>query len=139
MSDNEQFKSSCQKAKLIIGKQIFNNVTRACLLIEREAKKNCTVDQGPLRAAMTHDVNLMFGEIRGKVGNTMEYSPYVHQGTGIYAKNGDGRKTPWKYKAEAGKYAGWHTTVGQKPQPFLEKAKIDNIAKIQNVLGEGLR
>ncbi|HAT4348528.1 HK97-gp10 family putative phage morphogenesis protein [Clostridium perfringens] len=139
MSDNEQFKSSCQKAKELIGKQIFNNVTKACLLIERDAKKNCSVDQGTLRAAMTHDVNIVFGQIIGRVGNTLEYAPYVHQGTGIYAKDGDGRKTPWKYKVEAGKYKGWHTTKGQKPQPFLEKAKVDNIVKIQNILGEGLK
>lgn len=139
MSDNEQFKSSCQKAKELIGKQIFNNVTKACLLIERDAKKNCPVDQGTLRAAMTHDVNIVFGQIIGRVGNTLEYAPYVHQGTGIYAKDDDGRKTPWKYKVEAGKYKGWHITKGQKPQPFLEKSKVDNIAKIQNILGEGLK
>ena len=88
---------------------------------------------------MTHDVNIVFGQIIGRVGNTLEYAPYVHQGTGIYAKDDDGRKTPWKYKVEAGKYKGWHTTKGQKPQPFLEKSKVDNIAKIQNILGEGLK
>lgn len=133
------FSDSCEKAKKQMERQMLKNVTKACLLVERDAKKNCPVDQGILRSAMTHDVNIVFGEIIGRVGNTMEYAPYVHQGTGIYAKNGDGRKTPWKYKLEAGKYKGWHTTVGQKPQPFLEKAKVDNISKIQNLLGEGLR
>lgn len=136
---NEQFSESCEKAKKKMENQILKNVTKACLLIERDGKKNCPVNQGPLRAAMTHDVNIVFGQIIGRVGNTLEYAPYVHQGTGIYAKDGNGRKTPWKYKAEAGKYKGWHTTVGQKPQPFLEKAKVDNIAKIQNILGEGLK
>lgn len=135
---NEQFRESCERAKRRVENQILRNVTKACLLIERDSKKNCPVDQGPLRAAMTHDVNLVFGQITGRVGNTLEYAPYVHQGTGIYAKDGDGRKTPWKYKAEGGQYAGWHITKGQKPQPFLEKAKVDNIAKIQNILGEGL-
>ncbi|MDM0720058.1 HK97 gp10 family phage protein, partial [Clostridium perfringens] len=71
--------------------------------------------------------NVIFGEVIGRVGNTMEYAPYVHQGTGIYAKDGNGRKTPWKYKVESGKYKGWHITKGQRPQPFLEKAKIDSI------------
>ncbi|UBK38680.1 HK97 gp10 family phage protein [Clostridium perfringens] len=136
---NEQFSESCEKAKKRMENQILKNVIKACLLIERDGKKNCPVDQGPLRAAMTHDVNIVFGQIIGRVGNTLEYAPYVHQGTGIYAKDGNGRKTPWKYKVEAGKYKGWHTTVGQKPQPFLEKAKVDNIAKIQNILGEGLK
>lgn len=120
-------------------RQILKNVTKVCLLVERDAKKNCPVDQGLLKAAMTHDVDVIFDTAIGKVGNTMEYAPYVHQGTGIYAINGDGRKTPWKYKVEAGKYKGWHETVGQKPQPFLEDAKVKNIAKIQIILGEGLR
>ena len=136
---NENFTASCEKAKRQMQKAILNNITKACLLVEREAKKNCPIDQGPLRAAMTHDVNIVFGEVIGRIGNTMEYAPYVHQGTGIYAKDGNGRKTPWKYKAEGGKYAGWHTTKGQKPQPFLENAKISNMAKIQMLLGEGLR
>lgn len=136
---NEEFINSCEKVKKIVEKQMLKNITKACLLIEREAKENCPVDQGTLRAAMTHDSNIIFGEIVGRVGNTMEYAPYVHQGTGIYAKDGNGRKTPWKYKAKAGKYKGWHITKGQKPQPFLEKAKVDNISKIQNILGEGLR
>ncbi|MDK0734974.1 HK97 gp10 family phage protein [Clostridium perfringens] len=136
---NEQFSESCEKAKKKMENQILKNVTKACLLIERDGKKNCPVNQGPLRAAMTHDVNVVFEQIIGRVGNTLEYAPYVHQGTGIYAKDGDGRKTPWKYKVESGKYKGWHTTKGQKPQPFLEKAKVDNIAEIRKILGEGLK
>lgn len=134
-----EFSESCEKAKKQMELKVIKNLNKACLLVERTAKQNCPVDQGFLRAAMGHDVNVIFGEIIGRVGNTMEYAPYVHQGTGIYAKNGDGRKTPWKYVVKAGKYKGGHITVGQKPQPFLENAKTSNIAKIQNILGEGLR
>lgn len=134
-----EFSESCEKAKKQMELKVIKNLNKACLLVERTAKQNCPVDQGLLRSAMGHDVNVIFGEIIGRVGNTMEYAPYVHQGTGIYAKNGDGRKTPWKYVVKAGKYKGGHITVGQKPQPFLENAKTSNIAKIQNILGEGLR
>ncbi|MBY0755025.1 HK97 gp10 family phage protein [Clostridium sardiniense] len=137
MSSN--FVNSCEKAKKLMGLQIMKNINKVCLVVEREAKKNCPVDQGPLRAAMGHDVNIVFSEVIGRVGNTMEYAPYVHQGTGIYAKDGKGRTTPWKYKAEGGKYDGWHKTVGQRPQPFLENAKIRSIPMIQNILTEGLR
>ena len=135
---NENFSDSCEIAKKQMEIQLLKNIEKACLLVERDSKKNCPVDQGPLRAAMTHDVNIIFGEVIGRIGNTMEYSPYVHQGTGIYAIEGNGRKTPWKYKVESGKYAGWHITVGQKPQPFLETAKVSNIMRIQNILMEGL-
>lgn len=136
---NESFSSSCERVKRQVENQMLKNINTACLLLKRDSMKNCPVDQGPLRAAMVHDVNILFGEVIGRVGNTMEYSPYVHQGTGIYAINGDGRKTPWKYEAKSGKYKGWHITVGQNPQPFLESAKIANMKKIQKVLGEGLR
>ena len=82
----------------------------ACLSIEREAKKKCPVDDGTLRASITHNVNVSENEIAGEVGTNTEYAPYVEFGTGLYAKNGNGRKTPW------------HTTAGQHPQPFLYPA-----------------
>ena len=86
---------------------------------------------------MIHDVRINSDEIVGTISNSSEYAPYVHQGTGIYAKDGNGRKTPWKYEAKAGKYKGWHITRGQKPQPFLEKAKLDNKDKISKILAGG--
>ncbi|HAT4306267.1 TPA: HK97 gp10 family phage protein [Clostridium perfringens] len=135
---NEEFKNSCQSAKSKMNAQLRKNVNKCCLLVKRDAIKNCPVDMGILRASIffrtIHNSNL----VKGVIASNLEYAPYVHQGTGIYAKDGDGRKTPWKYKVEAGKYKGWHKTVGQKPQPFLEKAKIDNIASIENILKEGL-
>lgn len=135
---SSDFANSCERAKKLIEVQLINNITKACLLVERKGKQYCPIDEGPLRAAMCHDVNVIFGEVIGRVGNTMEYAPYVHQGTGIYAKDGNGRKTPWKYKVKSGKYKGWHITKGQRPQQFLEKAKIDSIGKIEKILKEGL-
>lgn len=133
--DNREFQKSLEKATYKQVMKVFKNTEMACLFLEGEAKKNCSVDQGPLRAAMFHDTKLTSSEIIGTVANSKEYAPYVHQGTGIYAINGDGRKTPWKYKAEKGKYAGWHTTKGQKPKPFLEKAKLNSKSKINRILG----
>ena len=71
----------------------------------------------------------------GSVGCSLETAPFVHQGTGLYAKDGNGRKTPWKYEAVAGKYKGWHTTRGQKPQPFLEDAKTKMRLRVEKTLG----
>jgi len=134
-SDNREFQRSLEKTTYKQIMKVFKNAEKACTFLEGEGKKNCPVDQGPLRAAMFHDVKLTTTEIVGSVANSMEYAPYVHQGTGIYAKDGNGRKTPWKYKAANGKYAGWHITKGQKPNPFLEKAKLNNKDKINNILG----
>ncbi|AUM96150.1 MULTISPECIES: hypothetical protein [Clostridium] len=134
-SDNREFQRSLEEATYRQVMKVFKNAEKACTFLEGEGKKNCPVDQGPLRAAMFHDVKLTSTEIVGSVANSMEYAPYVHQGTGIYAKDGNGRKTPWKYKVEKGKYAGWHITKGQKPNQFLEKAKLNNKDKINNILG----
>lgn len=133
--DNREFQRSLEEATYKMIMEAFKNTEKACVFLEGEAKKNCPVDMGILRAAMFHDVGLSETEIVGSVANSKEYAPYVHQGTGIYAKDGNGRKTPWKYKVEKGKYAGWHITRGQKPNPFLEKAKLNNKDKINNILG----
>ncbi|MDB1935270.1 HK97 gp10 family phage protein [Clostridium tertium] len=137
MSDNNEFVKSIENATLKIVVEASKNMEKACLLVEREAKKNCPVDQGILRASIKHDVNFNDAEIVGTVFSSLEYAPYVHQGTGIYAVNGDGRKTPWKYEVKAGKYKGYHITKGQKPNPFLDKAKLDNKDKILKILAGG--
>ena len=134
MSDNNEFVRSIENATLKIIQDVTKNMMKACLVIDRDAKKNCPVDQGPLRAAMEYDVNVTASEIIGSNSNSSEHAPYVHQGTGIYAVNGDGRKTPWKYEAKAGKYKGWHITRGQKPQPFLEDARDNNKDKVLTLL-----
>lgn len=107
---------------------------KACLLVETEAKAQCPVDMGALRASIHSEVEVTSEAIVGRIGSQLEYAPYVHQGTGIYAKEGNGRKTPWKWYGKIGKYKGWHTTDGQKPQPFLQKAITSCRSKIQSIL-----
>lgn len=94
---------------------ISKALNRACLVVENEAKRLCPVDTGDLRSSITHEVN---NDV-GIVGTNKEYAPYVEFGTGIFASEGNGRDTPWSYQDDKGE---WHTTVGQKPQPFLETA-----------------
>ncbi len=137
MADNNDFVKSIENATLKIILEATKNMEKVCLLVERDAKKNCPVDQGPLRASIQYNVSLNDDEIIGSIFSSLEYAPYVHQGTGIYAVNGDGRKTPWKYEVKAGKYKGWHITKGQRPNPFLDKAKLDNKNKISKVLSGG--
>lgn len=90
-------------------------LNKACLVVENEAKRLCPVDTGDLRSSITHEVHNNVGI----VGTNKEYAPYVEYGTGIFASEGNGRDTPWSYQDDEG---NWHTTVGQKPQPFLEPA-----------------
>lgn len=99
---------------------------KACLLVENEAKRKCPVDSGQLRASITHEID---GNT-GVVGTNVEYAPYVEYGTGIHARDGNGRQTPWRYKDAEG---NWHTTKGQKPQPFLEPSLLENEEEIKRL------
>lgn len=84
--------------------------------IENEAKERCPVDDGTLRASITHQIE----GYTGVVGTNVEYAPYVHEGTGIYAKNGKGRQqVPWVYHDADGNF---YSTSGQMPNPFLRDA-----------------
>lgn len=133
--DNILFEKSVDDAtyKMII--ELEKNMKKACLVLETETKKECPVDQGVLRASIQHDVKVSTDEILGIVGSVMQIAPFVHQGTGLYAVDGNGRKTPWKYKAIAGKYKGWHTTEGQKPNPFMDRARNNVASRIAKILG----
>jgi|LGVF01.2.fsa_nt_gb HK97 gp10 family phage protein len=133
MSNNSAFEASMDNATLEIFTRLVANMKTATLVVERSAKQNCPVDEGLLRADIKSEVKTSGGEIVGEVGNTIEYAPYVHQGTGIYAVNGDGRKTPWVY----GTPKGFFTTKGQGPQPYLEDAKTENAGNISKILAGG--
>jgi HK97 gp10 family phage protein len=72
----------------------------------------------------------------GYVFTPLEYAPYVEYGTGKFAVNGDGRKdVPWHYQDDKGE---WHTTSGQKPQPFMGPALNENREEILRIIKEAL-
>ena len=100
----------------------------ACLLVENTAKMYCPVDTGQLRNSITHTVT----DNVGYIGTNVKYAPYVEFGTGVWAKDGNGRETPCSYKDAKGE---WHTTAGQHPNPFLERALIDNKEVIARLFG----
>lgn len=134
--DTSQFEKSLKNATIQIIDKCASNLDKACLVVAGSAKKNCPVDEGILRASITSEVKRGHTEITGCIGSNVEYAPYVHEGTGIYAKSGNGRKTPWMWQGHSVKYRGWHKTVGQRPNPFLEKAILQNKDKITMILAK---
>lgn len=101
-----------------------------CLKVEADSKKNCPPSvTGTLRASITHTVAEEEGRIVGYVGSDLDYAPYVHQGTGIYAIEGNGRKNvPWTYYDE--RKGEWVSTEGIKPTPFIQQAIDENREQI---------
>lgn len=112
---------------------VNRGLDKSGLLVEGTAKELCPVDDGQLRQSINSKV---ISNKNAAVGTNVEYAPYVHQGTGIYAVNGDGRQTPWSYKDAEGK---WHTTRGQQPNPFLERALDQNREKIIEIFQQEIR
>ena len=82
------------------------------------------------------------GNLRQKIGYEVEeskvviycnakYAVYVEKGTGVYAEDGNGRRTPWiYYDSKTGEY---YYTEGQKPQPFLTPAVFENVEQLKNI------
>lgn len=137
MADNSDFIKSLKRGSEQVIDQLVGNMQQACLRVETDAKRGCPVDMGTLRASIHSEVDREESRVIGRIGSNLDYAPYVHNGTGIYAKDGTGRKTPWCYEVKAGKYAGVHWTWGQKPQPFLQNAVIKNREVIHRLLGGG--
>lgn len=131
--DNEELSKRLQE---FIDKGLYDalktGLTRACIEIEDEAKRNCPTGDGQLRQSITHDVIATKENVVGIVGSNVEYAPYVEVGTGIY--NATGRKTPWSYQDARGI---WHTTRGMKARPYLQPAADSKQQEILNAF-EGL-
>ena len=104
----------------------------ACALVERSAKMKAPKDTGALRRSITSKVD----GLTGIIFTPLEYAPYVEYGTGLFAENGAGRKdVPWNYQDDKGE---WHSTRGQKPQPFMRPALNENRTEIIRIIKEGL-
>lgn len=110
-------------------------MAEACMLVERDAKEKCPTGRtGDLRMSIMSE----YDEKEGRIGTNLYYAPYVHQGTGIYAINGDGRQdVPWVYYSEADEQ--FYSTVGIQPNPFLADAFEQNQERIAEIFSEKIK
>lgn len=106
-------------------------LSQACALVERSAKQKAPKDTGKLRRSITSKIE----GTQGIVYTPLEYAPYVEYGTGLFAENGGRKDVPWNYQDDKG---NWHSTSGQKPQPFMRPALNENREKIVDLLGEAI-
>lgn len=94
-------------------------LTNASMMVEREAKIKSPVSPngGELRESIEGS---LINDKEAQVATNKEYAVWVHQGTGLFALKGDGRKeVPWHYQDDEG---NWYSTIGQEPNPFLQRA-----------------
>jgi HK97 gp10 family phage protein len=106
-------------------------LSKACAIVEADAKKKAPKGNGDLRRSITSKVE----DDKGIVFTPLFYAPYVEYGTGLFAESGGRKDVPWCYQDDKGE---WHSTSGMKPQPFMRPALNENREKIIKILKEGL-
>lgn len=145
---------------------IQKGLRNACALVEGEAKKNCP--QGST-GTLWRSIHSRVEGLVGEVYSDAEYAIYVHQGTGKYAKDGNGRPGWWVFvkgestdpskksnnrKIYTAEQAFWikdrlvesgipeediWVTQGQQPNPFLERALDQNKQEIQQAFDKAIK
>ena len=114
-----------------------SKVRTAALAIEDDARARAPKKTGALKGSIETEVETTSNEIVATIFSPLEYAPYQEFGTGLFAANGDGRKTPWAYEDEqTGKTI---YTRGNRPHPFLGPALRENKDIIMRYLREGLK
>ena len=93
--------------------------------LQTQVKRNTAVDTGQLKNSWNYKVDE--SKLEAVIGSPLENAIWEEFGTGEFALNGNGRKTPWKYQDAKGK---WHYTKGKKPKRALFKAFIKLKPKI---------
>lgn len=109
----------------------------ACNIVESAAIDKAPRKTGALRRSIKSKVELTGNSIEGIVYSPLEYAPYQEYGTGLFAENGNGRKTGWAYEDE--KTGETIFTRGNRPHPFLRPAVNENKDKIINIIKGALK
>ena len=131
MADTRAFEQACDNSVNQMQELLMQNMELTLDHVAEKAKEKVGVGTGALRAdTRSLGVEIVGDEVHGAVGNSLEHAIYHHQGTGIYASDGNGRKTPWVY--EDPKTGEKIYTRGSKPNPYLK----DTIEQEQSIISK---
>lgn len=94
--ETEDFLNSIKNAINNYKEKAYTGMEEVGKLILEEAKENSLVkyDTGLMEENSAYSISQDGDSLTALIGFMEFYSIYVHQGTGIYAINGDGRQTP---------------------------------------------
>lgn len=124
-------------AKLDKKAELVSKMKEAANFLESVAKEKAPKDTGNLIGSIENTVDVQGNQIVATVFTPVEYAPYQEYGTGLFATNGDGRKTGWAY--EDPRTGETVFTRGNRPHPFMGPALRENKDVIINFIQEGLR
>lgn len=123
-----------------------DDAVEAMSMVRNAARRKCTEDLGTLKRNIIVKDQTEGKELQVGCGifaeSAINYAVYVEYGTGIYAENGQGRKTPWLWTVESEKWAQiLGVNVGDKvlwkgshPHPFMRPAWDEEKENVQKHL-----
>lgn len=101
---------------------VVQHVTRLCRRVTNQAKRNCKVDEGTLRASITYAVLPSPNSVLGRVGTPLIYGLYLHEGTGVYGPKARPitpiRRQFLRFEVKSGTSA-----VGRRPLVFARSVR----------------
>lgn len=128
LDDTEVLLKLDELMESLLPQALEKSMKDAVLFLEGESKRNCPAEKGTLRQSITNEVEIKPDGVYGYVGSNLDYAPYVHQGTGIFALEGNGREeVPWTFQDAEG---NWITTYGIPATPFIQNAIDANRAAV---------
>lgn len=113
-----------------------NKMLKAAQFIEGEAREKAPKRTGQLKGSIESKVEKQGNTITATVFTPVHYAPYQEFGTGLFATNGNGRKTGWIYEDELTGDTVY--TRGNRPHPFLGPALRENKDVVLRMIKEGL-
>ena len=120
----EAFRNAIERALWSVGEAAEGHAKNNILNAGR-------VDTGRMLNSVTHSE----GDNFTAVGSNLSYSVWHEIGTGIYASDGQGRKSPWAFQDEKG---NWHYTRGIRPIHFLQKAATEHDDQYKGIVKDSL-
>lgn len=121
MSVSIKIEDFTEEVKKQLNKACLAAITETAIEVQNSAMNTVRVDTGETRGSYSYQVDE--GNLEAKVGSANENAVWEEFGTGQYAINGNGRKTPWVYVDRHGKA---HKTSGKRPSRPLYTATVKN-------------
>lgn len=125
----DRFESHLDEVTKELKKRQERALEVASVFVLGEISLRAPVATGNLKGSYGRKIDMV--ALIAYMGTNVDYAPYVEYGTGVYAEDGQGRKTPWAFKGDDGE---WHFTVGIRPQPHLRPAIADNRDRIRKMM-----
>lgn len=133
MKESVKFEDNRMEVKAALGRACIGWLHAAAGLVLSQTQRNTRVDTGQTKGSWEYRVDEE--KLEAYVGSSYENAIWEEFGTGQYALEGGGRKTPWIYKGSDGKL---HWTRGKRPSRALYKAFKSTKPKIKKALEQRL-